>query len=138
MRSWPDVGCSSPVIMRNSVVLPAPLGPMMPTMPPAGNRNVRSSISTRVVESFAEIGGLHDQFPQVFAGRNLNFEFVQSFFEALGCQFFVGLDAGLALGLPRRGAIRTHSSSRCSDFCRASEDFSSRPSRSRFCSSQDE
>ena len=39
-----ESGFSCPVIMRNSVVLPAPLGPMTPTMPPAGSLKVRSSI----------------------------------------------------------------------------------------------
>ena len=36
-----------PVIIRNSVVLPAPLGPMMPTIAPGGTLNDRSSISSR-------------------------------------------------------------------------------------------
>ncbi len=31
----PASGLSCPVIMRNNVVLPAPFGPMTPTMPPA-------------------------------------------------------------------------------------------------------
>jgi hypothetical protein len=34
-------------IRRNSVDLPAPFGPMMPTMAPAGTLKLRSSISTR-------------------------------------------------------------------------------------------
>ncbi len=33
--------------MRNSVDLPAPLGPMMPTMAPAGTLKLRLSISSR-------------------------------------------------------------------------------------------
>ena len=33
----PQSGFSWPVIMRKSVVLPAPLGPMMPTIPPGGS-----------------------------------------------------------------------------------------------------
>ena len=39
-------GSSAPVIMRNSVVLPAPFGPMTPTIPPGGSLNERSSISS--------------------------------------------------------------------------------------------
>jgi hypothetical protein len=33
----PLSGLSWPVIMRNSVVLPAPLAPITPTMPPGGS-----------------------------------------------------------------------------------------------------
>ena len=43
----PESGFSCPVIMRNSVVLPAPLGPMMPTMPPGGSLKERLSINSR-------------------------------------------------------------------------------------------
>src|SRR5437016_12256161 len=32
--TWPSSGCSSPVIIRNSVVLPDPLGPTRPTFSP--------------------------------------------------------------------------------------------------------
>ena len=45
-RSVPASGFSWPVIMRNRVVLPAPLGPMTPTMPPGGRLKVRSSMSS--------------------------------------------------------------------------------------------
>lgn len=37
---WPD-------IIRNRVDLPAPFGPMMPTIAPFGTEKLRSSISTR-------------------------------------------------------------------------------------------
>ena len=46
MRIVPESGCSVPVIIRNRVVLPASLGPMMPTMPPAGRRKLKFSNST--------------------------------------------------------------------------------------------
>src|SRR4051812_14534410 len=32
--TWPSSGCSSPVIIRNRVVLPEPLGPTRPTFSP--------------------------------------------------------------------------------------------------------
>ena len=43
----PESGFSLPVIMRKSVDLPAPLGPMMPTIAPGGILNERLSISRR-------------------------------------------------------------------------------------------
>src|SRR5438552_1803992 len=42
----PPSGCSSPVIKRKRVVFPAPLGPMIPTMPPRGSEKLRSSKSS--------------------------------------------------------------------------------------------
>ena len=42
---WAPSGVSVPTIILKSVVLPAPLGPMMPTMPPRGRLNVMSSKS---------------------------------------------------------------------------------------------
>ena len=42
----PSSGFSWPVIIRNSVVLPAPFGPITPTMPPGGSLKVRLSISS--------------------------------------------------------------------------------------------
>ena len=47
MRTSPLSGFSNPTIVLNSVVLPTPLGPMMPTMPLRGSENDRSSMSTR-------------------------------------------------------------------------------------------
>src|SRR5918998_1552814 len=43
----PESGFSAPMIMRKSVVLPAPFGPITPTMPPGGSLKLRSSISRR-------------------------------------------------------------------------------------------
>ena len=40
-------GFSCAAIIRNSVVLPAPLGPITPTMPPRRQRERESSISRR-------------------------------------------------------------------------------------------
>jgi hypothetical protein len=37
--SSPSSAVSLPTIILNSVVLPAPLGPIMPTMPPRGSEN---------------------------------------------------------------------------------------------------
>jgi hypothetical protein len=52
-RSAPESGCSWPVIMRKSVVLPAPFGPITPTMPPRGSENDRSSNSSLSPKPFA-------------------------------------------------------------------------------------
>ena len=47
--------------------------------------------------------GFDDQVAQPRAGRNLDFQLVGPVFELLGRHLFVGLDAGLALGLPGLG-----------------------------------
>ena len=46
LAASPPSGFSWPVIMRNSVVLPAPFGPMTPTMPPGGSLKFRFSNSS--------------------------------------------------------------------------------------------
>ena len=43
----PVSGWSWPVIRRNIVVLPSPLGPITPITPPGGSRKLRSSNSSR-------------------------------------------------------------------------------------------
>jgi hypothetical protein len=55
------------VIIRNSVVLPAPFGPMTPTMPPGGSLKVRSSISSGRHRPF-EAFGLDHHVAQPLAG----------------------------------------------------------------------
>ena len=52
IRIAPESGFSCPVIMRNSVVLPAPFGPMTPTMPPGGSLKLRPSIRRRSPNPF--------------------------------------------------------------------------------------
>jgi hypothetical protein len=46
-RTLPPSACSSPTIVLNSVVLPTPFGPMIPTMPPRGMLKLRPSMRTR-------------------------------------------------------------------------------------------
>ena len=53
-----------PVIMRNSVVLPAPLGPMTPTMPPGGSLKSSPSISSLSPNALRRPVGLdHERRP---------------------------------------------------------------------------
>ena len=47
VSSSPRASPASVTIIRISVVLPAPFGPMIPTMPPGGSLNDRSSYSNR-------------------------------------------------------------------------------------------
>ena len=85
---------------------------MMPTMPPAGSRKLTFSKMHAIAVRFAEVDRFDDHVAQPRAGRDLDFQLVRPVLELLGGHRFVGLDAGLALGLPGRGAMRTHSSSR--------------------------
>ena len=56
--SSPPSGFSSPTIMLKRVVLPAPFGPMTPTMPPGGRSKVRSSTSSLSPKPFCTWSGL--------------------------------------------------------------------------------
>ena len=69
MRIAPSSGLSWPTIMRNSVVLPAPFGPITPTMPPGGSLKERSSISSLSPKPFSKLIGLdhHVAEPRVRA-----------------------------------------------------------------------
>jgi hypothetical protein len=78
--------------MRNSVVLPAPFGPMMPTMPP-------------VAVALGQALRLDDLVAQVGAGRDVDLQPLGPALGrlGLGLQLLVGGQAGLALGLAGAG-----------------------------------
>ncbi len=73
-RSSPPSGCSSPAIIRKSVVLPAPFGPITPTMPPGGSENVMSSTSSRSPKPFDDVLGLDDEVAEARAGRDVDLD----------------------------------------------------------------
>ena len=65
------VGGSPPVIIRNSVVLPAPFGPMTPTIPPGGSGRTNRR-SAALAESLAQPLGVDDDVAEARAGRNMD------------------------------------------------------------------
>ena len=67
-------GCSSPAIMRNSVVLPAPFGPITPTMPPGGSLKERSSISSRSPKPLLRPSRLDDHVAEPRPGRDVDLD----------------------------------------------------------------
>ena len=84
--------------MRNSVVLPAPFGPMMPTMPPAGRRKFRLSMSRRSPYDLLQVLRFDDQIAQALARRNVDFVGLVAFLEFARGELFVTRDARLVLG----------------------------------------
>ena len=126
------------MIIRKSVVLPAPFGPMMPTMPDRGKAKStfsKSSLSPNALVSFLAMttssprrgaGGMRISWPATSA-------FASSSTSASYAPRRALLLAWRALGL-----IRTHSSSRSSVRFRAEACFSSVASFFSFWSSQDE
>jgi hypothetical protein len=68
MRDLPASGCSSPVSMRNSVVLPAPFGPMMPTMPPRGTVEAQVLVQQALAEGLAQVSRLEHQVAEAGPG----------------------------------------------------------------------
>ena len=92
--------------MRNSVVLPAPFGPITPTMPPRGSVKVTSSMRRTSPYPFRTPRGLDDHVAEPRARRDVDLGGVHLVGRVLGEQLLVRGEAGLALGLarPRRHA----------------------------------
>ena len=97
----PLSGFSWPVIMRNSVVLPAPFGPITPTMPPGGSLNERSSISSLSPKPFERCVEIDDIVAEPLGDRDDDLRRRRRLVVLLGDQIFVALDARLGFRLPR-------------------------------------
>ena len=92
------------MIMRKSVVLPAPFGPITPTMPPGGSLNERSSISSLSPKPFERWEKFDDIVAEPLGDRNDDLRRRRRLVVLLGDEIFVALDAGLGFGLARLGA----------------------------------
>ena len=124
-RSSPASGASSPAIIRNSVVLPAPFGPITPTIPAGGSENSRFSNSRRSPKPFATPVASITRSPSRGPG---------GMWISTRSSLTASSSASSRSYAPRRafdfacrafGASRTHSSSRCSVRWRAELCFSS-------------
>ncbi len=91
-------------MVLNSVVLPTPLGPMMPTMPLRGSENDRLSISSRSPKPLLRLLRLDHRAAQARARRDLDLLEVQlAGLLRLAGHLVVPVQAGLGLGLPGLG-----------------------------------
>ena len=77
IRSAPASGVSSPAIIRKSVVLPAPFGPITPTMPAGGSENVRFSMRSRSPKPFVTPFGLDHEVAEARARRDVDLDLVE-------------------------------------------------------------
>ena len=99
----PLSGFSAPTIMRSRVVLPAPLGPIMPTMLPGGIVRVEIFDQQPVAIGLRDILEIDHHIAQARAGRNVDLQILAALLGFLVQQVFVGGHARLALGLARLG-----------------------------------
>ncbi len=86
------------------MVLPAPFGPMTPTMPPRGRLKLRVLDEEFLPETLAEVAGLDHQIPQPGAGRDEELLGFIALLLFLRGQFLEPGEARLALGVPALGA----------------------------------
>ena len=134
----PTSGFSCPVIIRNSVVLPAPLGPMTPIMPPWGREKFISSqrrLSPYAFETLcASIATSPSRGPE---GINISSSLSRISDSSASIFSYAAMRALLFAWRPF-GFMRTHSNSSDNAFCRFDSCFSSSLSRWCFCSSHEE
>ena len=114
IRSSPASGVSSPAIIRNSVVLPAPFGPITPTMPAGGSENVEVLEEQPVAEALRDALRLDHDVAEPRAGRDVDLDLVELHVLLLGEQLLVRAEPRLRLRVAGLRARRTHSSSRAS------------------------
>jgi hypothetical protein len=92
-----------PTIMRKSVVLPAPFGPMTPTMPPGGSLNERLVDEQLLAEALCEVIGFDHDVAEPRSRAGSRSRPSPDARLLLRAQLLVGAQAGLALRLPRAG-----------------------------------
>ena len=97
----PSSGFSAPVIMRNSVVLPAPFGPMMPTMMPPRRHEIEILDEQVVAVALLQVPRLDNDVAEPWARGDVDFSALNFLRGVLAQQFFVRVQSGLPLGLAR-------------------------------------
>jgi hypothetical protein len=134
----PLSGCSLPAIILNRVDLPAPFGPMMPTIAPGGTVNDRLSISRRSPKAFETFLNSMTSLPRRSAtGMKISWVSLR-FWYSYSLSSLKRARRAFDLAWRAFGFWRDHSSSFCSAFWRADSVDSSCFRRACFWSSQDE
>ena len=80
--------------------MPAPFGPITPTMPAGGSVNERSSISRRSPKPLRRSVGLEHHVAEPRPGRDVDLHLVELHVALLGEQRLVALEPGARLGAP--------------------------------------
>ncbi len=93
----PLSGFSLPMIILSRVVLPAPLGPIIPTIAAWGNGSRKSVENEAVVVGFRHLVKFKDNVTEARTRRDVDFQFFAALFGFLSEQFFVGSDTRLSL-----------------------------------------
>ena len=89
------------MISLRSVVFPAPFGPITPTMPPGGSDKIKILEQHAVAVRLAHAFGFNHHIAQARAVGDKDLQIVAVLFMFLAEQFFIGIDARFAFGLPR-------------------------------------
>ena len=97
IRISPESGFSWPAIIRKSVVFPAPLGPMIPTIAPAGTTKLTSSISSRSPYALRHSDEFDDLVAEPLGDRDEDFLCFVAPLIFVTRKLFEARDAALAL-----------------------------------------